>query len=325
VTLRALWKSAIIATAAVVLPFGCERPRPSPDVPPPPPVDAAVTIELRVVRHLKPSDINDSFFGGSNHRNNKGCRLSDQEILDYLTELRRAMRHQFGPNVDVTWNPAPFFEYRDMILNFFDRTFINTMDVSALRIAIRDDTANTTLKVNLYFTGWIAPASGGANLLAANTLDPIESCLLSALAGGLPGAKPYISINDLDYGVDAAGNSQQPPLPPDQVDPNDPLPEGALLAKFYTPDYFIQVHEMGHWLLRQGLSNPGDPNGEHRPANSSTLMRANGPFLQRHNFSNDDKAQITERLETPLGWRIRKLTPLDPPCGGGPGCQVCDN
>ena len=67
--------------------------------------------KLRVVRHLRslfPADT-------PGNRNNKGCRLTDAEILGYLNELSDFVRQRIGPGVSLAWNWPPA-EYRDTLL-----------------------------------------------------------------------------------------------------------------------------------------------------------------------------------------------------------------
>lgn len=257
---------------------GCLQPRPVPDLPTTPPITAPSPIQLRVVVHLADLILGPDDVIGD--RTNIGCRLTLSEMQAYLEELRAFAKQSFGVGVEVSWNWPPE-EFKDEYLGFTGRDLFDGMRITTFRDRVGADPNFDWGKINLYFTGWILPDSGPGNHFLASALDPTEADLIVK--------RPYIHVNDLDF---------------------DPPPPGA--QPFFTPGYWILPHEFCHYLLRRGLGDPGNPEGEHWPPVTYWLMRGGGVMPLPHTLKPiEDTDRIRRRIELGLVYSP-DLTDLDP-------------
>lgn len=252
----------------------------------PPVIAAAASIPIRVIAVLGPGET-------LGNPTNYGCRLSDDQIKEYIDELntysatnmallsdgkplRLAFQNRLTGGQFVKWEIAHLVTLQDQCLDElpftgtgicgYDPRIYDILDFTA-NVILTGDTGYDVTAINIYFAGnVVVPGSQPAG----HTLDPKGA---QSLPAGLE--RPAIVINDL--GFDTAS---QP---------------GMIIKSRITLE-----HEICHYLLRRD-NTPGYDDKEHTTdTTAQNIMRGLGTLI------NDVRPKyIPKSLRKEIGLRVQ--------------------
>lgn len=230
--MRLIRTRMIGSIAAVLLLFemGCQRSTPQQPMP-------AIPLKVWVILNTQATDV----FDESGFEENQGCRLSRQDITDYIQALRNN-RHVYGPNFQFTWDETIEVVRSQFIpLDLpFQPTERRTNAGQAMQYLIMVQGKWRLLHINIYFAGWMTPDPSSDLMQNGLTIDPSQ----------LGPQAANIVINDRGW------NSSW----------------GSLVV---LPEHAFE-HEMAHFLLRRGGVPPYDA-GEHVPNGSDNILDEGAP------------------------------------------------
>lgn len=222
---------------------------------------AVRTVPLKAIRVLHTTDTPGA-------QNNKGCRLTNQQIQRYIAQAQDFYRRSC--HISLTWDG----QINDLRWNL-DDTFWPARDgrsfLAFLLHELQDDDFYSAGHLNIYFHGNLkfdTTGDGhGDTPFNANTIDPSDEAVIPGTEGIV--AKKHILVNDRG-GINGQG-------------------------RFESQDGVLE-HELAHWFLRQRAGQGGRYNAEeHAAPNSGLIMQPNTPHPDT--FIEDAQAGICERFE----------------------------
>lgn len=203
----------LLIVAALLLPAGCRRSVPQSTT-------ATVPLKVWVILNVQGSDV----FDQSGHEDNMGCRLTLEDITDYIDALKNNS-HIYGPNIQFSWDgiPVPVRSPHvpfDFIVGNSDRRADIDMVMQEL-FQVQDEWTPGFL--NIYFGGWMTFDVHSEIRIHGFTVDPA--------GGGFPAG--HIIINDLGF-------------------------DSSFQWQVLLDDHLLE-HEMAHFLLRRANTGHYDP------------------------------------------------------------------
>jgi hypothetical protein len=192
-----------------------------------PPVGNTVVVPIKVWIVLEERETDQDELG---HRDNTGCRLERQEVIDHVRHLQANALKLYGGDVRFQWDENPEVVHHRWTVPHMDR--IRQNNVVDAFVAANPPGHWTPGAINIYFVGNMqGPDPITQKFLTRQvgfSFDPADA------AAANPPLRPYVAIND--GGFD--------------------LPQGFM--PLFSPEemrrYNVILHEMTHFLGR--LNNP---------------------------------------------------------------------